>query len=231
MKSPPYSAVQQQLGRGSWGPSSQAPRKQLQIKITQFISRKVAAATLPLLEPKPRPWETGRDSHSKAAEKQIVPKSPEQADGSTDLAGCPCKQQLQGPASLSWMHTGQGWAQQELTHSSSIPSLWPVHLQVEHLYSEPPQRSVNSSTGSSWGAGGAGEGERAVTEAVPFQSAREISLFVRELPGWPLAPQGRSAQLSDTALDIKQTLSNQPDAICWISLNFIGTSGRTRYGF
>lgn len=123
-----------------------------------------------ILEPLPRHWETGRDSHSKAAVKQIVPESPEQGEGSTDLAGCPCKQQNQGPATLSsltWMHTGLGSAQQELTHSSSIPSIWSTRLQFEHLYSEPPLRSVNSSTGSSWTAGGAGEGKRAVTEAVP----------------------------------------------------------------
>lgn len=85
MKSLPHSAVQQPLGRG---PSSQLQREELQIKITQFISRKVAAATLPLLEPIPRHWETGRDSHRKAAVKQTVPKSPGEADSRTDLSGC-----------------------------------------------------------------------------------------------------------------------------------------------
>lgn len=132
----------------------------------------MAAATLPLLEPILRPWETGRDSHSKAAEKQIVPKSP-------DWAGCPCKQQPQGSASLSWLHPGQGWAQQELSHSSSIPSLWPVHLQVEHLYSE--QRIPVLAP-----AGGLGRGKGLLLKLFPFQSARKISLFVREHPGWPL---------------------------------------------
>lgn len=134
------------------------------------------------------------------------------------MSGCRCEQQHQGPATLSmltWTHTGLGTAQQAPTHSTSSPSIWPAHLQGEHLHSVPPWRNVKSSSGSSWAAGGAGEEEGVVTEAVPFQ-VQVRSPYVRESYQAGLwAPQGRSAQLRDTALDfIKQTLSNQPDTIC-----------------
>lgn len=135
-----------------WGPSSQPQRKQLQIKITHFISRKMAAATLPF-------WNPSQDTG-----KQVQP-----WQGSCE-AKC-----AKIPSTSWWQHRFGRVSMQAAaprashpvqakldTHKSQhsrshLQQLHPLHLasplQVEHLYSVPPQRSVSSSTGSSWTGG------------------------------------------------------------------------------